>query len=142
MKSLKTKKTMMLVAAISALTVCLLALCACGVNAGVGVVFSIDSDADGIHVVAENGSDSSGSEKMTVESGSELVITPEINKGSFEVKVTNSADEVVFEKEITDNTIFKTVPVEGEVEVEVQAVAADGTLEISQAVGASAGAEK
>lgn len=92
--------------------------------------FSIDSDDSGIHVTAKNGSNSVGTQTITAKPGVGLTIKAIVNEGSFHVKMTDSADKVVFDEDIAKSTT-KSVSVEGTVRVEVRANAADGIVDIA-----------
>lgn len=102
-----------------------LALAACSPS-----TMSVETDDTGIHVVATNGSDGAGNGTITIEEGHGLCVNHILNKGSFQVTVTDTkTDEIVFDKELTDN-IADFVPVTGDFEVIIEGHGADGTIDI------------
>ena len=132
----RTFKTRIALAVVGALAVCLLALAACsnasGGNASGGTSFTFEDDGQNVHVIAENGSNSTQATKIEVKSASGLTVTSTVNEGLFHVTITDSSGKAVFDKDI-EKSDSASVPVEGTVEVQVDAISASGKLDITQA---------
>lgn len=89
----------------------------------------VDSDDSGIHAVATGGASGSANGSITIEEHYGLCVNHIVSKGSFHIKATNESGAVVFEKDITDN-VADLVPVQGEIEVEIEAKDAEGTIDV------------
>lgn len=130
MNTRRFRPSLFSLATICTVIVCFFALAACSVNAGTNTEFSFNSDDAGLHIAAKNGADATQTDSYTVKPGAELNVKAVVNKGSFQLKATDSTGKVVLDEEIKESTT-KSVPAEGKVEVEVTAMAADGTVDIS-----------
>lgn len=99
-------------------------LVACGKSS-----LAVTSDDDGIHAVATNKAEGSATGNITIADGYGMCINHIVEKGSFHVKATDEAGNVVFDDDITDN-ILNLVPVTGEIDVVITANKATGTIDI------------
>ena len=90
---------------------------------------NIDSDDTGVHVVAKNGFDGSGTGTITIPPDYGLCVNHIVEKGSFHVTVTDKQDTIVFDADI-DNNIADLTPVSGEFIVTITAKRATGTIDI------------
>ena len=103
-------------------------LAACGPKAELNV----DSDGASVKATATNGASGSGTASVTIkdgEGGGAMVISHQVERGSFQVTITSSSGAVVFDKEIEDN-IADIVDATGDFDVKVEAKNAVGTAEI------------
>lgn len=111
------------ITAISALVLAL-ALAACAPAS-----LEIDTAGDGVHVVASNGAEGSGTGNITIAEGQGMCVNHIVEKGSFHVTATDSSGNVVFDQDLTDN-IANFVPVTGEIDLMISARNADGTIDV------------
>lgn len=112
------------IAAISVVLVMAFALAACAPS-----TLAIDTDESGVHAVAKNGAEGSGTGNITIPEGHGLCINHIVNKGSFHVTAVDSKGDVVFDEDLTDN-IADMVPAQGEIDLVISAKGADGTVDV------------
>ena len=100
-------------------------LAACGGASKLGVT----SDDTGIHAVATNGAEGSGTGQIAIEEGYGLCVNHVVEQGSFHVKATDNTGAVILDKDLTDN-IADLVPANGEIDVVISAQSASGTVDV------------
>ena len=112
------------IAAVAAALVIMLAMAACA-----QAVLLVDSDSDGVHVVAENEASGTATDNIVIEPGHGLCINHTVDKGSFHVKAVDGQGAVVFDGDLTNN-IADFVPATGEIDLVITAYDATGTIDI------------
>lgn len=91
--------------------------------------FGVDTDDSGIHAVATDRAEGSGTGQITIDEGYGLCVNHIVEEGSFHVRATDSTGAVVFDKDLTDN-IADLVPANGQIDVVLEANDATGTVDI------------
>ena len=92
--------------------------------------FGVETDDAGVHAVAKNGAEGSGTGAISIGEGYGLCVNHIVNRGSFHVTATDTeSGEVVFDEDLTDN-ILDMADVQGDFDVVVTAKGADGTVDV------------
>lgn len=103
-------------------------LMACGKTSGTAE-FGTNSDESGIHSVATNGASGTTMNQIEIGEGFGLCVNHIVEKGSFHVKATDAAGNVILDKTIVDN-VADLVPAAGRIDVEISAQNATGAVDV------------
>lgn len=112
------------IAAVATVLVMAFVLMACA-----PVTLAVETDDTGVHAVANNGAEGSGTGYIVIPEGHGLCINHIVNKGTFHVTATDSKGNVIFDEDLTDN-IANLVPAQGDIDLVISAQGADGTVDI------------
>ena len=118
-------KTMKRIIALAAAVATSLSLVACGGTP----TLAVNEDETGIHVEATDGVTGTNTGEISIDEGYGLCVNHIVEQGSFHIKATDDTGAVVIDKDLTDN-IADFVPANGQIEVEISAQDATGTVDI------------